>query len=233
MEHSCERCNQIINSWQSRWRNKDPSHMPSCCRSCSHGDTDEHSVLGQAPVRVSLGRVSDLPSIQITSSVAAALIRSPLFCSQEGKQNFLTGSTKAWCSLTQRLLVSRSVEPSGSSSGWQSPFTLLETSVLGTCFMAVGDELRTFSVNPWTCPCQEDALVGRCLLFLLHMTTSRAPGCWSRLHTGTLLCPARARGAVGTSSRTAQHQRVKPELLPEKCNLTNASFLTFCVSWLD
>lgn len=68
LEHSCagvRGVTEIINSWQSRWRKKLPSHMPSCCRRCSHGDTDGHSLPGQAPLWVSLGRVSGLPSIQI------------------------------------------------------------------------------------------------------------------------------------------------------------------------
>lgn len=50
---------------------------------------------------------------------------------------------------------------------------------------------------------------------------------------GTCLCLARAHGALGTSSSTAEHQIVKPERLPEKCNLTNPSFLLLSVSWLD
>lgn len=66
--------------------------------------------------------------------------------------------------------------------------------------------LASSLLTPGTCPCQEDALVGRSRLFLLHMSTSPKPGCRARLHTGTRLCPTRARDVVGTSSSTAEHQ---------------------------
>lgn len=124
---------------------------------------------------------------------------------------------------------SSSAEPFGSSSVWQSPSILLESSVLSMCFTALGDGAWHLLYQPGDVPVLEGCPGRKDFPVCSLHETSPKPDCHARLLMGTLLCLARACSVVRTGRSTAEHQRVQPELLPDKRNFTNPSFLLLCL----